>query len=184
MPASAIQFSPHRFTRREYDELIARGAFADVRVELIDGVVVDVSPQGPQHAAVIQALTRWFGPQIGLLRVQLPVAADAYSEPEPDIALAAHDDATRHPETALLAVEVVVTQRREAEHKAAVYARAGIPEYWLVDVPRREVVVHAGPRQAGYERRVVRRGEDALQPPAALEATTVAELFRAAALDD
>ena len=101
--------SVHRLNRHEYERMVERGALEGMPVELVDGFLVDVSPQGPQHAAMVQALMRWFAPHVDLLRVQMPLAAGESSEPEPDIALVEHDDPTRHPHTALLVIEVAVS---------------------------------------------------------------------------
>jgi Uma2 family endonuclease len=172
----------HRFTREEFDRMVELGAFEDVRVELLDGELVDVSLQGPEHAAVIRALTRWFAPRGDLLCVQLPLAATEDSEPEPDVALVQHDDAHRHPGSALLAVEVVVGERAAARRKASIYARAGVGAYWIVDVPARQVLVHEEPLSTGYRRTKALGGHDQLQPPAGLPGRPVDELFAAAGL--
>lgn len=170
----------YRLSRQEYERMVDCGALEGLPVELVDGFLVDVSPQGEQHVAVVRALMRWFAPQVDLLRVQMPLAADEASEPEPDIALVEHDDDIRHPRTALLVVEVAVSAQRQAEHKARLYARAAVPTYWLVDVPARSVVAFSEPSPDGYARRLVLEGEDPLTPPVAAGAMTVVELFRLA----
>jgi Uma2 family endonuclease len=172
----------HRLTRLEYERMVACGALDGMPVELVDGFLVDVSPQGPQHAALVRALMLWLLPHAELLRVQMPLAVGEASEPEPDIALVEHDDPSRHPSAALLVIEVAVTSRREAEHKAPLYASAGIPSYWVVDVPARTVAVHTEPAAEGYGTRVLLAQQDHLPalPPA--EPLTVAQLFRRAGL--
>ena len=137
--------SVHRLNRHEYERMVERGALEGMPVELIDGFLVHASPQGPQHAAMVQALMRWFAPHVDLLRVQMPLAAGESSEPEPDIALVEHDDPTRHPHTALLVIEVAVSSQEQDEHKADVYARAAVPAYWLVDVRARTVAAFSEP---------------------------------------
>jgi Uma2 family endonuclease len=172
----------HRLSREEYERMVARGALDGMPVELVDGFLVDVSPQGPQHAAVVRALVRWLGRHLELLSVQMPLATDPASEPEPDLALTEHDDPDRHPTTALLVVEVAVTSQQQDEHKAQLYARAGVPACWLVDVPARTVAEFSRPSPAGYRRRVVLAGHDPLAPPVAAEPMTVGQLFRRARL--
>jgi len=162
--------------------MLARGALEGMPVELVEGFLVDVSPQGPQHAALVQALMRWFAPNLDLLRVQMPLAAGEASEPEPDIALVEHDDPTRHPSTALLVVEVAVTSQEQDEHKATLYARAAVPTYWLVDVRSRTVTAFSEPSSDGYGHRLVLDGDDPLPAPVPAEPMTVTKLFRHARL--
>jgi Uma2 family endonuclease len=112
------------------------------------------------------------------LLVQAPIAATADSEPEPDVALVPGPaDPRALPQTAQLAVEVVVTQRAAAHRKAPIYARAGVDEYWIVDVPDETVVVHRNPVAGRYTAIVGRSGADTLEPPLGLPARTVSELF-------
>lgn len=110
--------------------MVETGALDGLRVELLDGLLVDMSPQGERHARVIQRLMRLFAGRLDLLRVQMPLSlADGWA-PEPDVALAeAHEDPDRHPSTALLVVEVAVTSPALNSSKAALYERAGIPRY-------------------------------------------------------
>lgn len=162
--------------------MVGRGAFEGMPVELIDGFLVEVSPQGPKHGAMVQALTGWFAVRADVLRVQLPLAADALSEPEPDVALAELPDPRDHPSTAWLVVEVAVSSQRQDEHKAGVYARAQVPAYWRIDVPARTVTVFSNPSPEGYRNRADLRGDDLLEPLLGIEPATVAELFGRARL--
>ncbi len=141
--------------RAMYDVLVAAGAYEGQPVELIEGNVVEMAPQGPRHGnAVGHVTTRLavrlvarFGEQY-LVRPQTPLAADAYSEPEPDVAVVDWDASTdeAHPATAHLVIEVAETsQRRDLTVKARVYAGAQVGQYWVVDLPAGEVVVHADP---------------------------------------
>jgi Uma2 family endonuclease len=86
-------------------------------------------------------------------RVRLPLVAPDESEPEPDFAVVDGDlDRGAHPSFAHLVVEVTDSSSIDLVRKARVYARAGIPSYWVVHVRRREVAVHTGPRDEGYAR--------------------------------
>lgn len=175
----AMGVVPHRFTREEYDRMVESGALEDVKVELLDGEIVDVSPQGPEHIGTIRALTVWFASRAEHLLIQGPLAATQDSEPEPDIAIV-EPFAGEHPQTALLAVEVVVSQRPMALRKASIYARAGVGEYWIVDMPRREVIVHTEPTPDGYAKVEPRTGDALLTPPLGLQARPVSALFAGA----
>jgi len=170
-------------TRREYDAMVDRGEFGDkAPLELLFGRLVPIVGEGPEHVAVVQALVVLLAPRVPeLLRLGHPLAATDDSEPEPDLALAStHPHA--HPKTAALVVEVVVSRRRQARDKAPIYAQAGVPAYWIVDVPRREVAVLTEPGPEGYGREDVRRGDDGLRVDVADLTTTVAELFARAGL--
>jgi Uma2 family endonuclease len=181
--ASVAPLEPHRFTREEYERMADLGALADMPVELLDGVIVTMSPQGDGHAEMIVALTGLLVDEARAmrLRIQLPLAAAPDSEPEPDVAVADRS-AAGHPQTADLVIEVVVSKRVEAVRKTHVYARARATEYWIVDVPRRAVLVHDTPHDDGYANSRTLAGDDALVVPASGARFTVAELFAAAGL--
>lgn len=123
----------------------------DERVQLIEGEILEMTPQRPPHAATVQLLTQVlrqvFGSAAGV-RVQLPLALSHDSEPEPDLAVIAgdaRDFLTDHPTTALLVVEVADSSLALDRRKARVYAAAGIPEYWIVDLAERGLEVHRAP---------------------------------------
>lgn len=144
----------HRLELDAYNQIVASGALDGQRVELLEGVVVDMSPQSLAHAVVIERLTRHFAHARARLRVQLPIEVPPDSEPEPDLALVEGPLATQHhPLTALLVVEVAVNSHAiDRGLKTELYARAGIPSYWLVDVPGRTVEVRSEPGGDGYAR--------------------------------
>ena len=139
-------------TRGQYDALVDTGLLEGEPVELLEGVLVQVSPQGEQHTDAVMLLTRCLVPRLPepwFLRVQSPLAATDRSEPEPDLAVAQRT-VGRHPSTAALVIEVSVSSHRtELSVKAGVYA-AAVTEYWVLDLPAREVVVHTQPGPSGY----------------------------------
>lgn len=180
--ASTAPPGVHLLDRDEYDRMVQRGALDGLPVELIDGFLAHMSPQGPRHVALVQALVRVFAGHLDLMRVQMPLAAGVRSEPELDLALVGHSDPERHPSTAMLVVEVAVTSQDQDEHKAATYAGAAVPLYWLVDGSARQVIVFTEPGPVGYERRVTLSGDDPLEAPVATEALTVDGLFARARL--
>ena len=140
-------------TRTQYDALVDTGLLEGEPIELLEGVLVEMSPQGEEHTDAIMLLNRWLVPRLPepwFLRVQSPLAATDRSEPEPDLAVAQRT-VGRHPSTAALAIEVAVSSHRtDLLVKARVYAAAAVTEYWVVDVPSREVVVHTEPGPSGY----------------------------------
>jgi Uma2 family endonuclease len=132
----------HRFTNEEWDRLVATGALAEVPVELVDGLVVEMSPQGEEHALTIRALTALLAGRGDLLAVQLPYmpALEGW-RPEPDVALSELLGPGR-PHRTHLTIEVVWSAMAEARRKIPGYLAAGVPQAWLVDVRRRVVEVH------------------------------------------
>lgn len=145
----------HRLDVHTYNRIVASGALEGRHVELLDGVLVEMSPQSPAHATVIRHLTRHFAPMPQWWTdVQLPLEVHPDSEPEPDIAVRAEKpQPSRHPSTAELVVEVAVSsQLIDRNVKAAKYAAANVPNYWLVDVPASAVEVRTQPGPDGYAR--------------------------------
>lgn len=139
-----------RWTREQYYRMADMGWFEGRRVELIDGAVVEMSPQNRRHANAIvlvqTALARIF--PIESMRIQLPLALSQRYEPEPDVAVVRGGprDYTDHPDTALLIVEISEsTIEYDRSFKASTYARFRIAEYWVLDLNRRELVVHREP---------------------------------------
>jgi Uma2 family endonuclease len=152
---SSVQL--RRWTRQEYDRMIDAGILGPSdRVELIEGEIIEMSPQKPPHAICIEltddALRRIFRDGFRI-RIQLPLALED-SEPEPDLAVvrgSIRDNPTEHPSTAVLVVEVAdATLDYDRRRKARVYARAGIPEYWLVNLVDYEVEVYRDPSPDGH----------------------------------
>jgi Uma2 family endonuclease len=174
-----IEESVHRLSTEEYERIVATGALAEMRVELLDGLLVDMSPQGADHARAIHRLMLLFARRLEVLRVQMPLAVAEGWVPEPDLALAEYGPAgSDHPSTALFVAEVSVTSQRVDTTKALVYARAGIPVYWLVDLPAAAVCVHTQPGPGGYASVVSRSGGDVLDAGVeGVDATTAAALL-------
>ena len=113
----------------------------DDRVELLEGVIVEMAPQGPRHAKLIQRLcdpTFASVPPDRVVRCQLPLTIDRGSEPEPDVSIVRRADAasdTSHPTTAALVFEVAgESLPKDRLTKSALYAAGGIPEYAIVNV--------------------------------------------------
>jgi len=141
--------------RVEYESLVDRGLLDDSRVELLLGVLVDMTPQGPFHADVVAKLAAQLVralPDSVEVRVQSPLALSDDSEPEPDIAVvAAGDYRSAHPAQALLVVEVADTSLpKDRGVKTGLYAAAAVPEFWLVNLTDRLVEVHRRPAAGRY----------------------------------
>ncbi|PYN80323.1 MAG: hypothetical protein DMD96_14800 [Candidatus Rokuibacteriota bacterium] len=154
-PASTSALSPQtrRWTRVEYERLVELGVFQPCeRLELMDGVLVVREPQGSRHAGTIRrvlaALRRALGDD-WQIDSQLPIALDDDSEPEPDVAVVPHDPGAyvdAHPSRAALIVEVAeASYRFDREHKTSLYARARVPECWIIDLLHHSLEVYREP---------------------------------------
>lgn len=135
--------SPRKFTRDEYYRMGDAGLFQDERVELLDGVIVKMSPQQCLHASVLTRINELLHRQLAqtfTLRFQLPIVLNDFSEPEPDVAVCVRrPDGYRseHPLSSqvLLVIEVADSSLAyDRGQKAAAYAASGIPNYWIVNV--------------------------------------------------
>jgi Uma2 family endonuclease len=168
------------WTRQEYERLVAEGFFhPEERLELVDGEIIRMTPQGSPHATAsslaADTLRTCFGPS-HLVRVQMPLALGPDSEPEPDIAVVvgnARDYRDAHPQTAVLIVEVSdTTLTYDRERKARLYARATIPEYWIVNLLERRLEVYRDSISTGaggpaYRTRVILDPSKTIAPLAA-----------------
>ncbi len=165
---------PHRFSVDEYHRMADAGILRERRgVELLRGEIIEMSPNNPPHAATVALLDdRCHLALTGraVVRCQLPIALDDWSEPEPDIALLRWRDdfySVRHPmpEDVLLLMEVADSSLAyDRDIKAVDYAGAGIPEYWLWDLVHRLLLVHRDPTPNGYRQLLVLRGDDEVSP--------------------
>ena len=169
LDTAEIQPDEHRLIRRqEYERMVELGMFEDERVELLYGVIVKMSPHGPEHDSALSRLTKLFVRELGDgadVRIQSAFAASDGSEPEPDLCVVPpgeYDDA--HPSTAWLIVEVSKSSLpKDRGTKARLYAEAGVSEYWVVNLVDGLVEVHTAPRACLY-RQIVRYGvEDVIR---------------------
>lgn len=131
----------------------------DLRTELLDGTIFVLPPAGALHSSIVDRLNRLFTVRLqdnAIVRVQGLVPLSDWSYPAPDLSLLAPSDdfySQGHPlpDQCLLFVEVADSSlRRDRETKLPLYAAAGISEYWIVDVRRRQVIVHREPADGHY----------------------------------
>ncbi len=178
----------YRWRREAFEKLAEVGLIdPDARLELIDGEILQkMSPQSSQHAAAIrhieEALRSIFPLDRYDVRVQLPLALDPYSEPEPDVAVVEgtlDDYVEAHPSTAVLVVEVAdASLAFDRTRKATLYARAGIPDYWIVNLIDTTLEVYRQPRGHAYQVCQTLSRHDQITPLALPEAVLdVARLF-------
>jgi Uma2 family endonuclease len=176
----AVDEHLHRFTTEEYLAMARSGLLADVHVELLDGLIVDVMTESPGHADLVRVVNIWFSPRVELTAIGLPLPAVEGWVPEPDIALNDRPARGEYATTAYLAVEIAVSSHARDRRKAQAYAAAGVPRYWIVDVPGRQVLEHLEPGAEGYDVVRVLRGDDVLDPDVeGIPPRTVDGLFEA-----
>jgi Uma2 family endonuclease len=154
--------------RVEYDQLVSLGAFGDERIELVNGVLVPMSPIGPPHSSAIDLLTLLLVRALGdraRIRVQNPFAANDISEPQPDLLLAPLGDyESAHPSESFLVIEVADSSLAyDRGPKLRLYAELGVPEYWIVDVVARRIEVYREPSQGAFGSKRVFEREEAIE---------------------
>jgi Uma2 family endonuclease len=135
--------SVHRFTRAEYYQMAEMGFFDGKRVERVEGEIIDMAPQKNPHALAVSrtmvALLKAFGEQFWI-RTQATLSLGQDSDPEPDLAVVPgrmedHLGEQSNPTTAILIVEVSdTTLHFDRGRKASIYARAGISDYWILNL--------------------------------------------------
>jgi len=156
------------YTVESYFGLVGSGLLEpEDHVELLEGLIVASPPQGPLHASVTMAVDQAVRSAVGTyasVRNQLPLIAGERSAPEPDLAVvpgtpADYRDA--HPTSALLVIEIADSSLpQERLTKSRIYARCGVPEYWIVNIRDRCVEVHRSPDPATRTYRAVMRFDD------------------------
>jgi Uma2 family endonuclease len=166
----AVGLTRRRFTVADYYQMAEAGVFRPgERVELIEGEIVEMTPIGRRHAAVVDRSANGFSRRLGertIVRVQGPVRLDDGTEPQPDIALLRpksdyYDSGIPTAADVFLVVEVADSSvEYDRRVKTPLYARAGVPEVWLALIEADHVEVHREPGPTGYRVvRSVRRGE-------------------------
>lgn len=158
---TSVEVTRHSFTVAEYERMGRFGIFSvDARVELVNGEIIEMSPIGERHAACVGRLTQII--ILLLLRsaivwVQNPLRLDNYSEPQPDVAVLKpradfYAQAKPKPEDVLLAIEGSdTTLNYDRKVKVPLYARTGVPETWIVNLPEERVEVYADLTGGSYQ---------------------------------
>ncbi|MBW4473698.1 MAG: Uma2 family endonuclease [Stenomitos rutilans HA7619-LM2] len=178
-----------RLSVHDYYRMAESGIFqSDERVELLEGQIIQMAAKGTAHRAAVTRIQRLFDQRLGdrvLICLQDPVQLNDYSEPEPDIAILVPDplDYEEHHPTAsevYLLIEVSdATLKFDREVKAPPYARAGIAEYWVLDVNARKLHVYRVPSADGYQSEAILSEALTIAPLAFPECViTVGEMLR------
>ena len=146
----------------------------DVRVELIEGEIVEMSPIGSTHAGTVDRSSAFLNRKLGntvIVRVQNPIRLDDFSEPQPDLALLKprkdfYSKSHPSPEDVLVVIEVADTSvDYDRNVKLPLYARAGIPEAWLMVLAKDVIEVYSQPRNGKYQKvQRLKRGKNLVSP--------------------
>jgi Uma2 family endonuclease len=182
-----------RWNRREYEQLVQQSFFgSDERLELLDGLLLVKEPQSSAHMTAVRLVEEALRAAFGAgwdVRPQGPIALDPRSEPEPDVSVvrgSPRDHRDAHPSSPALVVEVALASLRlDRTRKCRAFARAGVPEYWIVNLVDRVLEVHREPgrlddarRRWGYRSVRTLGPDDAVSPLAAPGASVaVADLL-------
>jgi len=142
-----------RWKRVEFDRLVDLGVFDGEPLELIGGQLIVAEPKGAYHSSAVSTAEyalRAALPTGWIVRTQLPVSIDDESEPEPDLVIVAGRPADyrhAHPERPALAVEVADSSLHFDRHrKGSLYARAGLEDYWIINLVDRVLEIYRDPR--------------------------------------
>lgn len=186
--ATSVQVTRHSFTVAEYERMGQFGIFSeDDRVELVCGEIIEMSPIGKRHAACVGRLTQIIALLIqrgAILWVQNPILLNGYSEPQPDIVVLKprpdfYEQSLPTPEDILLVIEVSdTTLEYDRQVKVPLYARAGVPEAWVVNLPDERIETYADPADGSYQTaRSYTRGEELQASALASLRVSVAEVL-------
>lgn len=177
----AIQLERHLFTLEEYERMVESGGFhEDARIELIRGEIVDMAPIGVRHEACVTRLTTLLvrkAADSAIVWSQNSIRLPGHSRPQPDVSLLRWRDDYYEgrrpvPEDVLLVVEVADTSlTSDRQVKAPLYAQAGIPEYWIVNLRDNVIEVYAEPVEGAYKQSRRAQHGEAFPLPGGLEDT-------------
>lgn len=176
------------FTVEEFHQMAEGGVFGeDDRLELLDGEILQMTPIGKEHAACVARLSEMLWERCrasAIINVQNPLVLSEETELYPDVALLRrrsdfYREALPRPADVVLVVEVADTTVDYDRHvKVPRYARAGIPEVWVVDLRARVIDVHAGPVAGEYrDERHAQPGESLAIPGVPAQQLAVADIL-------
>ena len=189
MATAAETIDQRRFTVEEYHRMAETGIFKpDERVELIRGVVRRMSPKNYAHVVaatkLYQSLVKSLAGRASVFKEDPLKLVRLDSEPEPDILAVSSpniEDYGTESARPLLVIEVAASSLRyDLNAKAPLYAEADVPEYWIVNLVDRELVVFRSPEEGAYRDRITYRAGDRVAPEAWQDVVIeVSELFPA-----
>jgi Uma2 family endonuclease len=181
--AYALHAAPHRLMREDYHRLVGLGFFKNARVELIHGLLVDMSPVGLSHRTVVTRLMRRLVPVLAGradVSIQQPYRAAGESEPRPDVRVSSPGETkVRNSARTHLIIEVAdASLEYDQATKSHLYAASGVEEYWVVNLVQRVIEIYTEPSEGRYGVRMRAAAGAAVAPRAFPEIIfTVGELL-------
>ncbi|HTF37048.1 MAG TPA: Uma2 family endonuclease, partial [Blastocatellia bacterium] len=171
----SVQFQKHYFNVHEYHRMAEVGLLSeDSRVELIEGEIIEMSPIGSTHGGTVNRSSTFLNRTLGdtvIVGVQNPVRINDFSEPQPDLALLKprkdfYSNSHPTPEDVLVVIEVADTSvNYDRNVKLPLYARAGIPEAWLMVLLKEVIEIHSQPKNGKYQKvQRLKRGKTLISP--------------------
>lgn len=148
----------YKWSISQWHDLVDTGVLAGKPVELLNGEIVEMSPEGEQHTFTnddVAEMLREKFKGLAKIRESHPVTLEN-SEPEPDIAIVRlpktiYKEHHPYPEDIYLIIEVSrSTLKIDVETKSKIYARNSIPEYWIIDLVNKKLIVHTQPADNNY----------------------------------
>ncbi len=187
MAVQQIQMTKHLFTLDEYERLVETGGFdEDARIELIRGEIVDMAAIGVRHEACVARLTILLAQRASsnvVIWIQNSIRLPDNSRPQPDVALLRwrddyYEGKRPTPDDVLLVIEVADTSLLDDRAvKGPLYAQAGIPEYWIVNLQDNVIEVYTEPSGGAYGRTKQERRVETLRLPGGLGDAGVGDIL-------
>ncbi|HKS28375.1 MAG TPA: Uma2 family endonuclease [Pyrinomonadaceae bacterium] len=156
----SLQVAKHFFTVEQFERMGEAGILTeDARFELIEGEILEMAPIGSRHAGCVLFLSRFLNRAVGdiaFVSTQNPIQLDDFTQPQPDVALLRlSDDFYRSshpkPQDVLLLIEVAdTTVDYDRLVKLPLYAKAGIPEVWIINLPAELIEIYSAPNEGAY----------------------------------
>ncbi|MEL6927618.1 MAG: Uma2 family endonuclease [Cyanobacteria bacterium J06600_6] len=153
-----MTLTTYKWSIKEWHDLIESGVLAGKRVELLEGEIIEMSPEGIPHRNTNHKVVKYLRKLLdGIAEVyeSHPITLDN-SEPEPDVAIVRLPESiydTHHPYSQDIYWLIEISNRtlaRDLENKVVTYARNGIPEYWVIDLQNNKLIVHTNPKNDTY----------------------------------
>lgn len=153
-----IMVSIFKWSIADWHELVESGVLSERRVELLEGEIVEMSPEGPMHSSTNYSVVEYLKELLqerAVVREAHPVTLDN-SEPEPDIAVVTSpytEYFTRHPYPQDIYWLIEISNKSlksDLAKKSVTYGRNGIPEYWIIDLVNKQLIVHTQPVNNSY----------------------------------
>ena len=181
-----VKLNKRLLTVEEYHRMGEVGILREKGLELIHGEILEMSPIGSKHAAIVEILKEFLSRKLkgkAVVRAQNPIQLNNLSEPEPDISIVAYRSdfyIQQHPQAkdTLLIIEVASSSLAyDREIKVPLYAAASIPEFWIVDLDTEQVEVFSSPSGSSYQQKKMYESAETIRSQDGLIALPLQEIF-------